>query len=166
MADYIDAIVEYEDRPSEEERKAAGYKNTWTWFCDYLNTTDLTQEQKFGIAISMSDYSDKTKQKIWNMLRSGGVSMVQKIKNVLYITMRGVDLTQCTNLSFKIVQGDSFSKIYTPTVASASRFTVEVPKADVDSLTVRPSRCQLTFTDEVGNSRATEIAVVDVEELL
>ena len=33
--------------------------------------------------------------------------MVQKIKNVLYITMRGVDLTQCTNLSFKIVQGDS-----------------------------------------------------------
>ena len=69
MADYIDAIVEYEDRPSEEERKAAGYKNTWTWFCDYLNTTDLTQEQKFVIAISMSDYSDKTKQKIWNMLR-------------------------------------------------------------------------------------------------
>lgn len=69
MANYIDAIVEYEDRPSEEERKAAGYKNTWTWFCDYLNTTDLTQEQKFGIAISMSDYSDKTKQKIWNRLR-------------------------------------------------------------------------------------------------
>lgn len=69
MADYIDAIVEYEDRPSEEERKAAGYKNTWTWFCDYLNTTDLTQEQKFGIAISMSDYSDKTKQKIWASLR-------------------------------------------------------------------------------------------------
>lgn len=69
MADYIDAIVEYEDRPSEEERKAADYKNTWTWFCDYLNTTDLTQEQKFGIAISMSDYSDKTKQKIWNRLR-------------------------------------------------------------------------------------------------
>lgn len=69
MADYIDAIVEYEDRPSEEERKAAGYKNTWTWFCDYLNTTGLTQEQKFGIAISMSDYSDKTKQKIWNRLR-------------------------------------------------------------------------------------------------
>lgn len=69
MADYIDAIVEYEDRPSEEERKAAGYKNTWTWFCDYLNTTDLTQEQKFGIAISVSDYSDKTKQKIWAALR-------------------------------------------------------------------------------------------------
>lgn len=69
MADYIDAIVEYEDRPSEEERKEAGYKNTWTWFCDYLNTTDLTQEQKFGIAISMSDYADSTKKKIWDRLR-------------------------------------------------------------------------------------------------
>ena len=65
--------------------------------------------------------------------------MVQKIKNVLYITMRGVDLTQCTNLSFKIVQGDSFSKTYTPTVASASRFMVEVPKADADSLSARPA---------------------------
>ena len=92
--------------------------------------------------------------------------MVQKIKNVLYVTMRGVDLTQCTGLSFKIVQGDDFSKTYTPTVADATHFTVEVPKADADSLTVRPARCQLTFTDEAGNSRATEIAVVDVEELL
>ena len=36
MADYIDAIVEYEERPNEDERKAAGYKNAWTWFCDYL----------------------------------------------------------------------------------------------------------------------------------
>ena len=69
MADYIDAIVEYEERPSEDERKAAGYKNVWTWFCDYLNSTDLTQEQKYAIAISMSDYSDKTKKKIWDRLR-------------------------------------------------------------------------------------------------
>ena len=69
MADYIDAIVEYEERPNEDERKAAGYKNAWTWFCDYLNTTDLTQEQKYAIAISMSDYADSTKQKIWDRLR-------------------------------------------------------------------------------------------------
>lgn len=69
MADYIDAIVEYQERPSEDERKAAGYKNTWSWFCDYLNTTDLTQEQKYAIAISMGDYADSTKQKIWDRLR-------------------------------------------------------------------------------------------------
>lgn len=92
--------------------------------------------------------------------------MVQKIRNVLYITLRGVDLEKCTNLSFKVVQGDSFSKSYTPTVSDATHFTVEIPKADADSLTVRPARCQLTYTDENGNSRATEIAVVDVEELL
>ena len=69
MADYIEAIVEYEERPSEAERKAAGYKNTWTWFCDYLNSTDLTQEQKYAIAISMYDYADSTKKKIWDRLR-------------------------------------------------------------------------------------------------
>lgn len=69
MADYIDAIIEYQERPSEDERKAAGYKNTWSWFCDYLNTTDLTQEQKYAIAISMSDYANSTKQKIWDRLR-------------------------------------------------------------------------------------------------
>lgn len=69
MADYIDAIVEFEQAPSDTERKAAGYKNKWTWFCDYLNTTDLTQEQKFAIAISMGDYADKTKEKIWAALR-------------------------------------------------------------------------------------------------
>lgn len=69
MADYIDAIAEYEERPSEEERRDAGYKNTWSWFCDYLNTTSMTREQKFGIAISMGDYADSTKQKIWDRLR-------------------------------------------------------------------------------------------------
>ena len=67
--------------------------------------------------------------------------MVQKIKNVLYITMRGVDLTQCTNLSFKIVQGDSFSKIYTPTAFTSLFFSLRnletpvrvppVPKAEM-----------------------------------
>ena len=69
MADYIDAVVEYLERPSEDERKAAEYKNAWSWFCDYLNTTSMTREQKFGIAISMGDYSDGTKQKIWDRLR-------------------------------------------------------------------------------------------------
>lgn len=69
MADYIDAIVEYEERPNEDERTAAGYRNAWTWFCDYLNSTDLTQEQKYAIAISMYDYGDSTKKKIWDRLR-------------------------------------------------------------------------------------------------
>lgn len=71
MADYIDAIVEYEDRPSKEELDDAGYSYVWQWFCDYLNTTDLTREQKYAMAISIkkNDYGDGTKQKIWNRLR-------------------------------------------------------------------------------------------------
>lgn len=71
MVDYVDAIVEYEDRPSKEELDDAGYSYVWQWFCDYLNTTDLTREQKYAVAISIkkNDYGDGTMQKIWNRLR-------------------------------------------------------------------------------------------------
>ena len=71
MVDYVDAIVEYEERPSKEELDDAGYSYVWQWFCDYLNTTDLTREQKYAMAISIkkNDYGDGTKQKIWNRLR-------------------------------------------------------------------------------------------------
>lgn len=71
MVDYVDAIVEYEDRPSREELDDSGYSYVWQWFCDYLNTTDLTREQKYAMAISIkkNDYGDGTKQKIWNRLR-------------------------------------------------------------------------------------------------
>lgn len=71
MVDYVDAIVEYEDRPSKEELDDSGYSYVWQWFCDYLNTTDLTREQKYAMAISIkkNDYGDGTKQKIWNRLR-------------------------------------------------------------------------------------------------
>lgn len=71
MVDYVDTIVEYEDRPSKEELDDAGYSYVWQWFCDYLNTTDLTREQKYAMAISIkkNDYGDGTMQKIWNRLR-------------------------------------------------------------------------------------------------
>lgn len=92
--------------------------------------------------------------------------MVQKIRNVLYVTLRGENLTECTDLSFKIVQGDSFSKTYTPTVEDETHFIVEVPQTDAEDLTIRPARCQLTYTDGNGNPRATEVMTVNVEELL
>lgn len=69
MPDYLTSIVEYENRPSEDERTELGYGSVWAWFCDYLNTTKLTKEQKYAIAISMSDYTDKTKQKIYDRLK-------------------------------------------------------------------------------------------------
>lgn len=71
MVDYVDAIVEYEDRPSSEELDDAGYSYVWQWFCDYLNTTGLTREQKYAMAISIkkNDYAEGTMKKIWNRLR-------------------------------------------------------------------------------------------------
>lgn len=64
MADYIDAVATFMQAPNADERKAMGYKNKYTWFCDYLNTTDMTPEQKYAVAICMEDYADRTKKRI------------------------------------------------------------------------------------------------------
>ncbi len=64
MADYIDAVATFKQAPNADERKAMGYKNKYTWFCDYLNTTDMTAEQKYAVAICMGDYADRTKKRI------------------------------------------------------------------------------------------------------
>lgn len=73
MSSYLDCIVEYENRPSEEEREALHYDSVWEWYCDYLNTTSLTKDQKYAIAISVKEnggeYSDKTKKKIYDRLK-------------------------------------------------------------------------------------------------
>ena len=64
MADYIDAVATFKQAPNADERKAMGYKNKYTWFCDYLNTTDMTPEQKYAVAICMDKYADSTKKRI------------------------------------------------------------------------------------------------------
>lgn len=64
MADYIDAVATFKQAPNADERKAMGYKNKYTWFCDYLNTTDMTPEQKYAVAICMGDYAGSTKKRI------------------------------------------------------------------------------------------------------
>lgn len=64
MADYIDAVATFKQAPNADERKAMGYKNKYTWFCDYLNTTDMTPEQKYAVAICMGDYANSTKKRI------------------------------------------------------------------------------------------------------
>lgn len=64
MADYIDAVATFKQAPNADERKAMGYKNKYTWFCDYLNTTGMTPEQKYAVAICMGDYADRTKKRI------------------------------------------------------------------------------------------------------
>lgn len=70
MSHYIEAAAAYDDRPNAAERKALNYSYAWQWFCDYLNTTDMTREQKYQIALILSGTdSQRTKDKIWSKLR-------------------------------------------------------------------------------------------------
>lgn len=64
MADYIDAITVFKQAPNEDGRKAIGYKTKWEWWCDKLNETSMTPEQKYAVAISVQEYADSTKKKI------------------------------------------------------------------------------------------------------
>ena len=64
MADYIDAWAQFKEAPNEDERKAMGFKTKWAWFCDYLNQTNMTPEQKYAIAVSVQDYAERTKTRI------------------------------------------------------------------------------------------------------
>ena len=64
MADYIDAWAQFKEAPNEDERKAMGFKSKWAWFCDYLNQTSMTPEQKYAIAVSVQDYAERTKTRI------------------------------------------------------------------------------------------------------
>lgn len=70
MSHYIEAAAAYDDRPNAAERKALNYSYAWQWFCDYLNTTDMTREQKYQIALILSGTDSQwTKDKIWSRLR-------------------------------------------------------------------------------------------------
>lgn len=70
MSHYIEAAAAYDVRPNAAERKALNYSYAWQWFCDYLNTTDMTREQKYQIALILSGTdSQRTKDKIWSRLR-------------------------------------------------------------------------------------------------
>ena len=77
MADYLDAWAEFKQAPSADERKAQGFGTKWAWFCNYLNQTDMTAEQKYAFAISVSDYADSTKRKIQKAVGWDGVSSAE-----------------------------------------------------------------------------------------
>lgn len=64
MAEYIDAFAQFKQAPNADERKAMGYSSKWAWFCDYLNSTDMTAEQKYATAASVQDYASSTLKKI------------------------------------------------------------------------------------------------------
>lgn len=78
MADYIDAWAQFKEAPNEDERKAQGFGTKWAWFCDYLNQTDMTAEQKYAIAVSVQDYAESTKKKIQNAVGWDGKSSAEE----------------------------------------------------------------------------------------
>lgn len=78
MADYIDAWAQFKEAPNADERKSQGFGTKWAWFCDYLNQTDMTAEQKYAIAISVQDYAESTRKKIQKNVGWDGVSSVEQ----------------------------------------------------------------------------------------
>jgi hypothetical protein len=79
MADYIDAWAYFKEAPNADERKAQGFGTKWAWFCNYLNQTNMTPEQKYALAVSINtnDYADSTKRKIQNAVGWDGVSSAE-----------------------------------------------------------------------------------------
>lgn len=77
MADYIDAWAQFKQAPSADERTAQGFGTKWAWFCNYLNQTDMTAEQKYAFAVSVQDYADSTKRKIQKYVGWDGVSSAE-----------------------------------------------------------------------------------------
>ena len=78
MADYIDAWAQFKEAPNADERKAQGFGTKWAWFCDYLNQTDMTAEQKYAIAVSVQDYAESTRKKIQKNVGWDGVSSAEQ----------------------------------------------------------------------------------------
>ena len=77
MADYIDAWAYFKEAPNADEREAQGFGTKWAWFCNYLNQTDMTAEQKYAFAVSVQDYADSTKRKIQKYVGWDGVSSAE-----------------------------------------------------------------------------------------
>lgn len=78
MADYIDAWAQFKEAPNADERDKMGFGTKWAWFCDYLNQTDMTAEQKYAIAVSVQDYAESTRKKIQKNVGWDGVSSAEQ----------------------------------------------------------------------------------------
>lgn len=78
MADYIDAWAQFKEAPSADERDKMGFGTKWAWFCDYLNQTSMTAEQKYAIAVSVQDYAESTRKKIQKNVGWDGVSSAEQ----------------------------------------------------------------------------------------
>lgn len=94
--------------------------------------------------------------------------MRQKIKNVVYIAVEGIDLTTLSNIEFYIQQRRTKNLFfqYTPTVINANTMFITIPKADADKLEAYPVKIQFAFTRDDGTPGASDVYQINVDELL
>lgn len=96
--------------------------------------------------------------------------MFQRMRGVISVDIDGVDMTNVTDIEFKLVQEDTgVDLLFTGsqvTVANESTVQVEIPKVTAMQLDVAPLRGQIMFTMPNGIPDATKPFTVPVSELI
>ena len=90
--------------------------------------------------------------------------MKQKMRNTLCIYIYGIDLTKCSNIKFYMQQDSSEFPEYNG--IAYSKLIVEIPYDDAMKLSCGTVEAQVCMQDEYGNSRATNVMTITVEELI
>lgn len=92
--------------------------------------------------------------------------MKQKMRNTLCIYIYGIDLTKCSNIKFYMQQDSSEFPEYNGIAYSKNQLIVEIPYDDAMKLSCGTVEAQVCMQDEFGNSRATNVMTIPVEELI
>ncbi len=92
--------------------------------------------------------------------------MRSKIENTLNIHVCGVNLTELQNIEFYIRQGTQFFQ-YTPEIIDYNNMIIKMPYKDAMQLLPNvKAKLQFAFTDNNGNSNASDIIEMLVQDLL
>ena len=92
--------------------------------------------------------------------------MRSKIENILNVSVSGVDLTALSDIQFYVRQGSVFFQ-YTPQIIDDSNMIITIPLADAKKLVPAvKAELQFAFTDGYGNSGASEITQMVVQDLI
>lgn len=91
--------------------------------------------------------------------------MIKGINNTLTIHVENVTFTTATKIEFYLRQGAFFGQ-YNPFVMDDTSLVVKIPREDTEQMLRGKIMCQLVFTDENGNERASRPKVCEVECLL
>ncbi len=88
-----------------------------------------------------------------------------KIKNALTIEVDGVDATAIKNIEVYIKQGELFYQL-TPVVVDKDTLLVTLDKDKAMELRPMEAYVQIAYTDDSGTPGASDIACVQVKDLL